>query len=54
MALSWNKPTVSAVVAAVLMTFTAGAASHLRPTHYLADTRGERKLADLIPAEFGE
>lgn len=54
MTLSWNKPTVSAVVAAVLMTFTAGAASHLRPTHYLADTRGERKLADLIPAEFGE
>jgi EpsI family protein len=54
MALSWNKPTVSALVAAVLMTFTAGAASHLRPTHYLADTRGDRKLADVIPAEFGE
>lgn len=53
MAFTWNKPTLSALVAAVLMTFTAGAASHLRPTHYLADTRPD-KLATLIPATFGE
>lgn len=53
MAFTWNKPTLSALIAAVLMTFTAGAASHLRPTHYLADTRPD-KLATLIPATFGE
>jgi EpsI family protein len=54
MALTLNKATLSAIVAAVLMSFTAGTASHMRPTHYMADARGERKLADIVPAEFGD
>jgi EpsI family protein len=48
-----NKRSVTALVAAVLMSITAASANYVRPTHYFSDTRGDRKLAVIVPAKFG-
>ena len=48
-----NKRSITAIVAAVLMCITAASANHMRPTHHFSETRGDRKLAQIVPAKFG-
>jgi EpsI family protein len=48
-----NKQSINAIVAAVLMSITAASANHLRPTQHFSDTRGGRKLAQIVPSKFG-
>ncbi|WP_310460704.1 exosortase-associated protein EpsI, B-type [Sphaerotilus sp.] len=48
-----NKRSLTAVVAVILMSITAASANYVRPTHHFSDTRGDRKLAQIVPAKFG-
>jgi EpsI family protein len=48
-----NKQSITAIAAAVLMSITAASANHIRPTHYFSDTRGGRKLEQIVPEKFG-
>lgn len=48
-----NKRSSIALLAAVLMSVTAASANHIRPAHYFSDTRGTRKIAQIVPASFG-
>lgn len=48
-----NKRSVTALIAAVLMSLTAASANHLKPTQHFSDTRGGRTLNQIIPAKFG-
>lgn len=49
-----KKEIIAPLIAAVLMTITAASASHLRPTRYMAETRGDRKLESIVPQQFGQ
>jgi EpsI family protein len=49
-----NNRTVTALVAALLMCITAASANYVKPTHHFSDTRGDRKLAQIVPAQFGD
>lgn len=49
-----NKAVLSSVVLGAMMLASAGAAKLMVPTHYLADTRPAAKLAQIVPASFGE
>ena len=48
-----NKRSLTALVAAVLMSLTAVSANHLKPTQHFSDTRGGRTLDQIIPGKFG-
>lgn len=48
-----NKRIVTATVAALLMGITAASANYVKPTHYFSDTRGGRKIGQIVPAQFG-
>lgn len=48
-----NKRSVTALLAAVLMSITAASANHIRPTNHFSDTRGGRTLNQIIPEKFG-
>ena len=49
----FNKLSITAVIAAVLMSITAASANYVRPTHHFSDTRGNRKLEQIVPVKFG-
>lgn len=48
-----NNRSLTALVAAVLMSLTAASANHLKPTQHFSDTRGGRTLDQIIPGKFG-
>lgn len=48
-----NKRSLTALIAAVLMSLTAASANHLKPTQHFSDTRGGRTLNQIIPGKFG-
>lgn len=48
-----NKRSLTAIIAAVLMSLTAASANHLKPTQHFSDTRGGRTLNQIIPGKFG-
>jgi EpsI family protein len=48
-----NKRSITAIAASVLMYITAASAHYIRPTHHFSDTRGGRKLAQIVPLKFG-
>ncbi|MDZ7858015.1 exosortase-associated protein EpsI, B-type [Sphaerotilus sp.] len=48
-----NKRSLTAIVAAVLMSLTAASANHLKPTQHFSDTRGGKTLNQIIPGQFG-
>jgi EpsI family protein len=48
-----NKRSITAIVAAVLMSLTAASANHLKPTQHFSDTRGGKTLNQIIPGKFG-
>jgi EpsI family protein len=48
-----NNRSLTAFIAALLMCITAASANYVKPTRYFSETRGDRKLAQIVPAQFG-